>query len=71
MPQAKAKELTALTVDELDEKYQGLKKELMNLRFQVKMQKLTDISRIRKTKRLIAQILTIKNQMERAKDGAA
>ena len=64
MPQTKAKELTGLTADELNEKYEGLKKELFNLRLQAKLQKLTDVSRIGKTKRLISQILTVKRQQE-------
>ncbi len=63
MPQVKAKELTGLTVDELNEKFEGLKKELFNLRIQAKLQKLTDVSKIRKAKQLIAKVLTVKQQL--------
>ena len=69
MPQAKAKELIGLTVDELNEKYEGLKKELFNLRLQAKLQKLTDVSKIQKAKRLVAKILTVKHQVEGKKNG--
>ncbi len=64
MPQPKAKELIGLSVDELNEKYEGLKKELFNLRVQAKLQKLTDTSKIQKAKRLIAKILTVKQLQE-------
>lgn len=69
MPQVKAKELKGLTVDELREKYEQQKKELFNLRLQLKLQKLTDVSKMKKTKRLIARILTVIEQMEREKNG--
>ena len=64
MPQPKAKELKNLTADELNEKYEGLKKELFKLRLEAKLQKLTDASRIQKTRRLIAQVLTTKRELE-------
>ena len=67
MPQTKAKELTGLTIDELNEKYEALKKELFDLRLQTKLQKLTDVSRINKTRRLIAKVLTVKQQIEAGK----
>ena len=67
MPQMKAKELTGLTIDELNEKYEALKKELFDLRLQTKLQKLTDVSRINKTRRLIAKVLTVKQQIEAGK----
>ena len=69
MAQVKAKELTGLTVGELDEKYEGLKKELFNMRLQAKLQKLTDVSKIRKTKLLIAKILTVRKQTENKQNG--
>jgi len=64
MPQTKAKELTSLSTDELSEKYETLKKELFDLKFQLKLQKLTDTTRLRKTKRLIARVLTVKKALE-------
>jgi large subunit ribosomal protein L29 len=69
MSQVKAKELRGLTNDELSEKYEGLKKELFNLRLQAKLQKLTDVSKIKKAKRLIARILTVMKEMEGKKNG--
>ncbi len=65
MPQAKAKELRGLTVSELDEKYESLKKELFELRLQAKLQKLTDVSRIQKARRLVAKVLTVKSELQR------
>jgi large subunit ribosomal protein L29 len=67
MPQTKAKELKALSVDELDEKYNALKKELFQLRIQAKLQKLGDLSKIRKTRRLLARVLTVKQELEHEK----
>ena len=64
MPQTKAKELIGLTDGELQEKYDALKKELFNLRLQAKLQKLTDNSKIKKTRRLLARVLTVKHQLE-------
>ena len=69
MPQVKAKELGGLTVDELNEKYEGLKKELFQLRLQAKLQKLTDVSKIRKARHLIAKVLTVKKQLEGKSNG--
>ncbi len=65
MSKLKAKELKELSVDELTDKYEALKKELFNLRFQVKLQKLTNVSRIGETKRDIARVLTVKNALLR------
>ncbi len=64
MPQMKAKELRNLSVDELDEKYEALKKELFQMRIQAKLQKLTNVSKIHQTKRLAAKILTVKHELQ-------
>ena len=64
MAQAKAAELKNLTADELNEKYETLKKDLFKLRLEAKLQKLTDASRIHKARRQIAQILTAKRELE-------
>lgn len=64
MPQVKARELRGLTQDELKEKWEGLKKELFQFRLQMKLQKLTDVSKIQKTKRLMARILTVIKEQE-------
>lgn len=65
MPQTKAKELRGLSVSELDEKYESLKKELFDLRIQARLQKLTDVSRIQKAKKLLAKVLTVKSELQR------
>ena len=64
MPQTKAKELRNLSVDELDEKYEALKKELFHMRIQAKLQKLNNVSKINQTKRLVAKILTVKHELQ-------
>ncbi|PIQ85891.1 MAG: 50S ribosomal protein L29 [Candidatus Omnitrophica bacterium CG11_big_fil_rev_8_21_14_0_20_45_26] len=64
MPQTKYKELESLSLSELEEKYESLKKELFNLRLQLKLQKLTDTSRIWKTKKLIAKVSTARHKLE-------
>lgn len=67
MPLTKAKELRNLSVDELNEKYEALKKELFQMRVQAKLQKLTNVSKINQTKRLVAKILTVKHQLQNEK----
>ena len=64
MPQLKAKELRALSIDELDEKAEGLRKERFQLRLQAKFGKLEDLSKMKQVRRDIAKILTVKRQME-------
>lgn len=64
MAQMKAKELRNLSVDELDEKYEVLKKELFQMRIQAKLQKLTNVSKINQIKRLAAKILTVKHELQ-------
>lgn len=51
-----------LSDDELREKETGLRKELMQLRFQAKTGKLERQSAMKETKRSIARILTVLNQ---------
>ena len=63
----KAKELRALTDEELDEKLGESRKELFNLRFQSATGALENSARLRAAKREIARILTI--QFERARLG--
>ncbi len=71
MPQTKAKELRGLTIDELSEKYEGLKKELFQLRLQAKLQKLTDVTKIQKTKHLLARVLTVTKELKGKNDGSS
>ncbi len=67
MPQTKAKDLRGLSVDELSDKYEALKKELFQLRLQAKLQKLTNVAKINQTKRLAARILTVKRELQNEK----
>ena len=65
----RAKELRALTDEELDSKLGETRRELFNLRFQSATGALENGARLRLTKRQIARILTIQN--ERARLGRA
>lgn len=64
MATLKAKDLRSLSVDELSEKSEALKKELFQLRFDAKLAKLEDLTKLRKTKRDLAKVLTVKREME-------
>ncbi len=55
----KPSELRALTIDELRQKEQDLRKELFNLRFQQATGEIQNPKRIRFVKKDIARILTI------------
>ena len=63
----KAKELRALSDEELDKKLSESRKELFNLRFQSATGALENSARLRAAKREIARILTV--QFERARLG--
>lgn len=65
MPLTKAKDLRGLSADELQDKYEALKKEMFDLRIQAGLQKLNNVSKIRDTRKLIAQVLTIKHELEK------
>lgn len=58
MKKLKMSELMQSSIDELGEKLQGLKKTLMEYRFQAKTGKLERQSATRETRRDIARILT-------------
>ena len=60
----KAKDLRTLSVDELSDKAEGLHKELFQLRFQAKLGKLENMMQLKKTRRDLAKVLTIKREME-------
>ncbi|OGW80151.1 MAG: 50S ribosomal protein L29 [Omnitrophica bacterium RIFCSPLOWO2_12_FULL_44_17] len=60
----KAKELKALSIDELEEKAQGLKKSLYQLRFDAKVSKLENVLKIRQTRRDLAKVLTVIRELE-------
>lgn len=55
----KAKELRAMTNEELNEKLKELKAELFNLRFQLAINQLDNPNKITETKRDIARVLTV------------
>lgn len=61
----KTSELRELSVEELHDKMMGLKKGLMQFRFQLKTGKLERQSSLRETKQDIARILTIINEKKK------
>jgi large subunit ribosomal protein L29 len=69
----KTSEIRLLSTDELKVKVSDARNELMNLRFQVVTGQLTDTSRLKITRRLIAQYETILSEREQAaaKEGVA
>ena len=58
--------LTSLTTDELNTRLNDAREELMKLRFQQATGELSDTTRLRVTRRLIARLLTELNQRDRA-----
>ncbi len=67
----KTAEIRLLSVEELHNKLADTRQELMNLRFQIVTGQLTDTSRLKKTRRLIAQFETIlhEKQQENLQEG--
>ncbi len=68
---AEVSELKNLSVDELKEKLTGLKKSLMQYRFQAKTGKLERQSAMREVRRDIARILTVINEQLRKDRGVS
>jgi len=66
----KASEIRLLSMEELHSKLADARHELMNLRFQVVTGQLTDTSRLKQTRRLIAQYETVIRERELAEEGA-
>lgn len=60
----KAAEMRALTNEELRNRLNDAREELMNLRFQLAMGGLTDYTRLRFTRRNIARLKTILKERE-------
>ena len=58
----KPSELKVMTIDELGQKEQDLRKELFNLRFQQATGEIENPMRIRTVKKGIARVLTIKSE---------
>lgn len=63
---AKKKDFRDLSPNELQVELNDARQELMNLRFQSSTGELTDYTRLRQTRRLIARILTILSEREKA-----
>lgn len=62
---AKQKDYRSLSADELRVELTDARQELMNLRFQISSGELTDYTRLRHTRRMIARILTALSERER------
>jgi len=62
---AKKKDYHSLSTDELRVEIDDARQELMNLRFQMSTGELTDFTRLRQTRRMIARILTVLSDRER------
>jgi large subunit ribosomal protein L29 len=67
----KPAEIRLLSTEEVQGKLNDARHELMNLRFQAVSGQLTDTSRLKQSRRLIAQYLTILREREESgKEGA-
>jgi large subunit ribosomal protein L29 len=67
----KMTEIRALSDQELKTKIDETREELMNLRFQMSSGGLTDFTRLRATRRLIARLLTVENERRQAAEEGA
>ncbi len=65
----KTSELRLLSVEELRTRLADARQELMNLRFQVVTGQLTDTSRLKVNRRLIARYETLLRERELAEEG--
>jgi large subunit ribosomal protein L29 len=65
----KAQEVRALTTDVILAKLNDAKEEQMKLRFQQAMGNLTDSSRLRHVRRMVARLYTILNERQQATEG--
>jgi large subunit ribosomal protein L29 len=63
----KPSELKSLTVDELNQKEQDLRKELFNLRFQSVTGEIENPMRIQAVRKDIARVLTVKSEKLKVK----
>ena len=69
----KTAEIRNMSVDEIRNRIDDTRQELMNLRFQVVTGQLTDTSRLKRVRRQIAQLETILHEqiLVRAEEGGA
>ena len=65
----KNKKLRELTTNELVGRLNDAREELMNLRFQQATSGLTDFTRLRITRRLIARLMTMLREREEVMEG--
>jgi large subunit ribosomal protein L29 len=65
----KTSEIRALSTEEIQNRLADTRQELMNLRFQVVTGQLTDTSRLRHTRRLIARLETILGERQSTAEG--
>ena len=63
----KPSEMRAMTVDELSQKEQDLRRELFNLRFQLATGEIENPMRIHAVRKDIARVLTIKSEKLKVK----
>jgi large subunit ribosomal protein L29 len=66
----KTSEMRLLSVEELQTKLADARQELLNLRFQIVTGQLTDTSRLKQNRRIIAQYETLLRERELAEEGA-
>ncbi len=66
----KTSEMRLLSTEELRSKLADARQELMNLRFQVVTGQLTDTSRLKISRRLVARYETLLRERELAEEGA-
>ncbi len=66
----KTSEIRLLSTEELQSKLADARQELMNLRFQVVTGQLTDTSRLKISRRLVARFETLLRERELAEEGA-
>ena len=69
MPTLKAKDLRSLSVDELNDKAEGLHKELFQSRIEIKLGKLENLMKLKQVRRDLAKVQTVKREMELKKNG--
>jgi len=60
----KTEQIRLMSIDELKAKLTDTRQELMNLRFQVVTGQLTDTSRLKVTRRLIARYMSVLRERE-------
>lgn len=66
-----AEEIRELTVDEIQERMDDAREELMKLRFQTATGELTDTNRLRITRRQIARFMTVLHEKAKELEGEA